>query len=192
MPFLLTEKTGSGSRRWEKGLAEMSDKIKVGKITSASGIRGEVRVYPYTDDPHRFEELEEIYAGQERMKIERVRYQKNLVILKLAGIDDRNSAEALRDRYLTIDRSQLRELAEDEYFVFDLIGLEAVDQEERHIGTVSDVIQNTAQDLYEIRMDDGKKYLVPAVYEIVTDIDLNRGIMKINPIEGLFGEQEEV
>ncbi|MGN1351095.1 MAG: ribosome maturation factor RimM [Anaerovoracaceae bacterium] len=170
----------------------MLDRIKVGKITAASGIRGEVRVYPYTDDPHRFDELAQLYVGEDLMTVERARYQKNLVILKLAGIDDRNSAEALRNRYLTIDRSQLRELAEDEYFVFDLIGLEAVDQEGRHIGTVSDVIQNTAQDLYEIRMDDGKKYLVPAVYEIVTDIDINSGIMKINPIDGLFGEQEEI
>ena len=170
----------------------MKDRIKVGKITSAVGIKGQVKVYPYTDSMDRFEELDQIFADDEIMHIEQVRYQKNLVVLKFKGIDDRNAAEALRGRYLTIDRSQLRQLDEDEYFIFDLIGLEAVDQEDRHIGKVTDVIQNTAQDLYEIQTDDGKKYLVPAVYEIVTDIDINSGIMKINPIEGLFGEQEEV
>ncbi len=170
----------------------MNDRIKVGKITTAVGIKGEVKVYPYTDDPERFEELESVYAGDDVMKIDKVRYQKNLVILKFNGVNDRNAAEALRDRFLTIDRSDLRELDEDEYFIFDLIGLEAVDQEGVHIGEVTDVIQNTAQDLYEIKMDDGRKYLVPAVYEIVTDIDIENGIMKINPIEGLFGDQEEV
>ena len=169
-----------------------NDRIKVGKITTAVGIKGEVKVYPYTDDPERFEELESVYAGDDVMYIDKVRYQKNLVILKFKGVDDRNAAEALRDRYLTIDRSELRELEEDEYFIFDLIGLEAVDQEGNHIGVVSDVIQNTAQDLYEIKKDDGSKYLVPAVYEIVTDIDINSGIMKIDPIDGLFGHPEEV
>lgn len=81
---------------------------------------------------------------------------------------------------------------EDEYFIFDLIGLVAVDQEGRRLGTVSDVIQNTAQDLYEITADGGAKYLIPAVREFVTEIDLNHGIMKIKPIEGLLGDQEEV
>lgn len=170
----------------------MNDRIKVGKITTAVGIKGEVKVYPYTDDQKRFEQLESVYADDDVMKIDKVRYQKNLVILKFKGVDDRNAAEALRGRFLTIDRSELRELDEDEYFIFDLIGLEAVDQEGIHIGEVTDVIQNTAQDLYEIKMDDGRKYLVPAVYEIVTDIDIDSGIMKINPIEGLFGDQEEV
>jgi 16S rRNA processing protein RimM len=170
----------------------MSDRIKVGKITTAVGIKGEVKVYPYTDSAKRFEELEGVYADDTFMKIENVRYQKNLVILKFQGVNDRNTAESLRDRFLCIDRSELRELDEDEYFIFDLIGMEAVDQDNVHIGVVTDVIQNTAQDLYEIKKDDGKKYLVPAVYEIVTDIDINSGIMKINPIEGLFGDQEEV
>ena len=167
-------------------------RIKVGKIVSAVGIKGEVKVYPYTDDPQRFEELDCVYAGDEKLQIEKVRYQKNVVIVKFSGSDDRNRAEALKDRFLTIDRENLRELDEDEYFIFDLIGLAAVDQEGRRLGTVSDVIQNTAQDLYEITADGGAKYLIPAVREFVTEIDLNHGIMKIKPIEGLLGDQEEV
>ena len=167
-------------------------RIKVGKIVSAVGIRGEVKVYPYTDYPERFEELEGVYAGDEWLEIERVRYQKNVVIVKFAGSDDRNRAESLRDRFLTIDRKDLRQLEEDEYFIFDLIGLEAQDQEGKRLGRVSDVIQNTAQDLYEIETDSGKKYLIPAVREFVTEIDINHGIMKIKQIEGLFGDQEEV
>ncbi len=168
------------------------DRIKVGKIVSAVGIRGEVKVYPYTDYPERFEELAGVFAGEEWLQPEKIRYHKNTVIIKFQGVDDRNGAEALRDRYLEIDRKDLRRLDEDEYFIFDLIGLEAQDQEGRRIGRVSDVIQNSAQDLYEIEHIDGKKYFVPAVREFVTDIDINRGIMKIKPIEGLFGDQEEV
>lgn len=168
------------------------DRIKVGKIVSAVGIKGEVKVYPYTDYPERFEELEGVFAQEEWLEIDRVRYQKNMVIIKFAGTDDRNAAEALRDRYLTIDKKDLRQLGEDEYFIFDLIGLKAQKEDGTLLGTVSDVIQNTAQDLYEITAQSGQKYLVPAVKEFVTDIDINHGIMKIKPIEGLFGEQEEV
>lgn len=81
---------------------------------------------------------------------------------------------------------------EDEYFIFDLIGLQAQKEDGTFLGTVSDVIQNTAQDLYEITAENGRKYLIPAVREFVTDIDINHGIMRIKPIEGLFGDQEEV
>ena len=164
------------------------ERFKIGKIVGAFGIRGEVKVYPYTDRPERFRELETVLAGDEEFRVRGVRYQKNLVLLRLEGVEDRNQAEALRNRYLTIDREHLRELDEDEYFVFDLIGLEAVDTEGKHIGRVTDVIQNSAQDLYEIEVDSGNRYLVPAVYEIVTDIDINSGIMTIKPIPGLLGE----
>ncbi len=172
---------------------KVMDRIKLGKIVSAAGIRGEVKVYPYTDYAERFEELERLYAeNDDILYIENVRYQKNMVILKFKGIDDRNAAEMLRDTFLCIDRENLRELDEDEYFIFDLIGLRAVDQEGNSIGRVTDVIQNTAQDIYEITSDGGEKYLIPAVYEFVTDINITDGIMEIKPIEGLLGQPEEV
>ena len=166
---------------------ELSD-IEVGKVTRAVGIRGEVSVYPYTDYIERFEELDSVFTDGTELYIESVRYQKNMAVIKFRGIDDRNAAEKLRDSVLTIKRENLRELDEDEYFIFDLIGLEAVDTEGEHIGTVVDVLQNTAQDLYEIQDDAGKKHLVPAVYEIVTDIDVENGRMVINKIEGLFDQ----
>lgn len=172
--------------------SKKSDRIKVGKIVSAVGIRGEVKVYPYTDYIERFEELEGVYAAEDWLEIEKVRYQKNMVIIKFETVDDRNAAESMRDRFLTIDREDLRELEEDEYFIFDLIGLEAQDTSGKRLGVVSDVIQNTAQDLYEIKTDRGKKHLIPAVREFVPEIDIDRGIMVINPIEGLLGDQEEV
>lgn len=170
------------------------DKIKVGKIVSAVGIKGEVKVYPYTDYPERLEELDEVYAGEggEVLYIDKVRYHKNMAIIKFKGTDDRNAAELLRDTFLYIDKKDLRVLDEDEYFIFDLIGLKAVDDHDNYIGKVTDVIQNTAQDIYEITAENGNTILVPAVYEFITDIDINNGIMRIKPIEGLLGEQEEV
>ncbi|MDD7408745.1 MAG: ribosome maturation factor RimM [Anaerovoracaceae bacterium] len=162
------------------------DRIKVGKIVGAFGIRGELKVLSYADKPHRFEELDSLYAGKEEYHVKNVRYQKDMVLLRLEGVDDRNAAEKLRGKFLEIDKSELRELDEDEYFVFDLIGLEAVDQEGKHIGKVTDVIQNSAQDLYEIETDDGVKHLVPAAYELVTEINIDSGIMRIKPIPGLL------
>lgn len=164
------------------------ERIKVGKITGVFGIRGEVKVYPYTDRMERFFELDTVMVGNEEMTIKNVRFQKNMVLLRFEGVDDRNAAELLRNRMLTIDRDHLRELDEDEYFIFDLIGLKAVDQEDNYIGKLTDVIQNSSQDLYEITTDDDKKYLIPAVYEIVTDIDINGGIIRIKPIPGLLGD----
>ena len=162
------------------------DRIKVGKITGAFGIRGELKVYPYTDRPERFEELDSIFAGENEYNITGVRYQKNLVLLRLEGISDRTGAEKMKGTDLTIRRENLRELEEDEFFIFDLIGLEAVDENGVHLGRVRDVIQNSAQDLYEIETDDGKKHLIPAVYEFIPEINLNSGIMVIKPIPGLL------
>ena len=162
------------------------DRVKVGKVTGAFGIRGELKIYPYTDKPDRFEELDRVFIDQQEYVISNVRYQKNLVLLKFQGISDRNAAEKLRGAELTINRENLRELEEDEYFIFDLIGLEAVDENRKHIGRVSDVIQNSAQDLYEIETDDGKRHLIPAVYEFIPEIDLESGIMMIKPIPGLL------
>ena len=167
--------------------SEISD-IEVGKITRAVGIKGEVSVYPYTDYIERFEELDSVFIGEKRYYIDSVRYQKNMAVIRFKDVNDRNAAEKLRGSILTIKREDLRELDEDEYFIFDLIGLEAVDTDGVHIGTVTDVLQNTAQDLYEIEDDAGKKHLVPAVYEIVTDIDIENGKMVINKIEGLFDQ----
>ena len=162
------------------------DRIKVGKITGAFGIRGELKVLSYADRPHRFEELGSVYAGKDEYEITNVRYQKGMVLLRFRGVDTRNDAERLTGRYLEIDRTVLRELDDDEYFIFDLIGLEAVNQDGKHIGKVTDVIQNSAQDLYEIETDDGRKHLIPAVYELVTEINIDSGIMRIKPIPGLL------
>ena len=165
--------------------------LRVGQIINAQGIRGELRVFPLTDYKERFEELEYVYIeGDPSLKydIQNVRYKNELVLLKLKGIDDRNAAEALKEKYLIIDETQKRELPEDTYLIADLIGLEVYSETNEWIGTLIDVIQSTGQDLYEIliREDPPKTALVPAVKEFILDVNVDKKRMTIKVIEGLI------
>ncbi|MBR7148854.1 MAG: 16S rRNA processing protein RimM [Firmicutes bacterium] len=161
------------------------EKIKLGQIVTAVGIKGEVKVYPYTDIPERFEEIDSLMIESKNAKINGVRYMKNMVILRLEGVDDRNAAEALRGKNLYIDRKDMWEMPEDTYLVKDLLGMTVMDPEGNRIGKLVDVIQNSAQDLYEIEREDGKKFLLPAVGEFVQTVNLNKRIMIVRLIEGL-------
>ena len=161
------------------------EKIKLGQIVTAVGIKGEVKVYPYTDILERFEEIDSLMIESKTAKINGVRYMKNMVILRLEGVDDRNAAEALRGKNLYIDRKDMWEMPEDTYLVKDLLGMTVMDPEGNRIGKLVDVIQNSAQDLYEIEREDGKKFLLPAVGEFVQTVNLNKRIMIVRLIEGL-------
>ncbi len=163
----------------------MGDLIKLGKITAPVGIKGEVRVFPYTDEMTRFSDMEELLLKGVKTRIEEVRYQKNMVILKLKGIDDRNAAEALRDIELMLDEDDLWEMPEDTYLIKDLIGMEAADEQGRVIGTLTDVTSGAAQDLYTISMPDGRSFLLPAVKEFVLKVDKDSKRMTVRLIEGL-------
>ncbi len=162
------------------------EQFKLGKIVSAVGLKGEFKVYPYTDYKERFEEMKELYIEKDLHIIEKVRYSGQLVILKIQGIDDRTSAEKMRGKYLLIDRENARKLPDDSYYIADLIGLAAVDENGAAIGTVSDVIQNPAHDIYEILAADGRKILVPAVDEFVLNVDLEGGFIVLHLIEGML------
>ncbi|MCT4621420.1 MAG: ribosome maturation factor RimM [Marinisporobacter sp.] len=165
--------------------------LKVGQIVNVQGIRGEVRVYPLTDYKERFEELEWVYMDhnrEEKFYIEKVRYKNNLILLKLKGINGRNEAERLRNKYLTIDRENARTLPEDTYLIVDLIGLKVFTDEENFIGTVKNVIQNTGQDLYEIEdaKNPKKTVLIPAVGAFIKEVNIEKGQIIVTPIEGLI------
>ncbi len=164
----------------------MLKRFKLGQIVNAVGLKGENRVYPYTDYKERFEELKQLYIEDEIYEIEKVRYMGQMVIIKFVGISDRNAAEALKGKYLYIDRENARKLDEDEYFVADLIGMKIQDEAGNLVGTLSDVIQNTAQDVYEIELPDGKKFMIPAVGEFILDVDMDSKIMVVKLIEGMI------
>lgn len=164
----------------------MVDRFRLGQITSSVGLKGEVKVYPYTDYLHRFNELKELYIENDRYRIETVRYTDSMAIIKFQGVDDRNQAELLKSKYLFVDKSEARELTEDEYYIVDLVGLQVIDEDEAVIGTLTDVIQNTSQDVYEIQTGEGKRFLLPAVGEFILNIDLEKRQMKTHLIEGLM------
>ena len=162
------------------------EKILIGKIVNVVGLKGELKVYCYTDRKERFEELEKIWLDQEDYQIRNVRYQGNVVILKLKGIDDRNKAEAQRNKGVYILEEDLAKLPEGTYYVRDLIGIEVKDETGQNLGILSDVVQNSAQDLYEVKTESGKKVLIPAVKEFVLDIDMEDRKMTVKLPEGLL------
>ena len=164
------------------------EKIKIGKIVNAVALKGEVKVYHYSDYKERFEELERILVEQKKetkpYEIEHVRYQKNMVILKLKGVNDRNGAES--DIYIA--EEDLRVLPSDTYYIRDLLGCEVIDEEKGNIGMITDVLQNPAQDIYQIQTGNGKQVFIPAVADFVKDVNIQEKTVRVRLIPGFLDE----
>lgn len=161
------------------------EKIKVGKIVNAVGLKGEVKVYNYSDSEEVYERTPEIYVGETLMQVQSVRLQKNTVILKLSGIDDRNAAEAAKGTELFITEADLPPLPEGQFYIRDIIGMEVIEQDGQFHGVVTDVLQNTAQDILEVKRDDGKTVLIPKVDAFVQRIDGKERLITVTLIDGL-------
>ncbi len=162
------------------------EKILIGKITSAVGLKGEVKVYNYSDSTEIYENTPQVYVGETLTGIQKVRTQKNMVVLKLEGTDDRDGAERLRGKEIFVTEDDLPELPEGVYYVRDLIGTQVISDEGEEIGEVTDVLQNTAQDILEVRRPGGKTALIPRVDAFVKDIDLEKGQITVHLQEGLL------
>lgn len=165
--------------------------IKIGKIVNAVALKGEVKIYSYSDRKERFEELERILVKKnerlESYQVEGVRYQKGMVILKLRDVDDRNKAEALKESDVCITEEDLKALPEDTFYVRDLIGCDVFNTEDgARIGAITDVLQNTAQDLYQVTTKDGKEILIPAVENFIKKVNTEEGCVWVKPIPGLI------
>ncbi len=168
----------------------MEEMLRVGVITTTHGVRGEVKVYPTTDDAERFLELEEIWldTGKERLplKIQNVKFFKNMVILKFEGYDDINAVQAWRQKDLLVTREQAVELQEDEYFIGDLIGLHVEDEEGNALGVLRDVLETGANDVYLVSRPGEKDLMLPAIKECIRKVDLESGIMRVRVLPGLL------
>ena len=168
----------------------MEDLLQVGIITSTHGVRGEVKVYPTTDDPRRFRRLKEVVldTGKEKMnlEIEGVKFFKQFVILKFKGLDNINDLENYRQKSLYVTRKNAVRLQRDEYFIADLIGLKVQDEDGKELGTVKDVIETGATDVYEVEMADGKSLLLPAIKQCILNVDVENGTMQVHVLEGLL------
>lgn len=172
------------------------EKIKIGQIVNAVALRGEVKIYNYSDYKERFEELDTVILEKGRTskeyKIENVRYQKNMVIAKFKGVNDRNQAEALKDYDVMITEEDLRELPEDTFYIRDLIGCNVVDlNSETKVGVIKDVLQNTAQDIYQVETSEGKEVLIPAVAQFVKNVKIDEKNVEVTLIPGFLDGAEE-
>ena len=168
----------------------MEDLLQVGIITSTHGVRGEVKVYPTTDDPRRFRRLKEVVldTGREKLnlEIEGVKFFKQFVILKFKGLDNINDIEKYRQKSLYVTRKNAVRLQRDEYFIADLIGLKVQDEDGAELGTVKDVIETGANDVYEVEMADGRSLLLPAIKQCILNVDVENGMMQVHLLEGLL------
>ena len=168
----------------------MEDLLQVGIITSTHGVRGEVKVYPTTDDPRRFRRLKEVVLdtgrGKINLEIEGVKFFKQFVILKFKGLDNINDIEKYRQKSLYVTRKNAVRLQRDEYFIADLIGLKVQDEDGTELGTVKDVIETGANDVYEVEMADGRSLLLPAIKQCILNVDVENGTMQVHVLEGLL------
>ncbi len=168
----------------------MENFLKVGVITTTHGVRGEVKVYPTTEDAERFLELEYVLldAGGElrRLEIENVKFFKNLAILKFKGIDNINEIEKYRGRDLWIPREEGQELGEDEYYIADLLGMDVVLEDGAPFGTLKDVLETGANDVYVVTMKDGREVLLPAIHECILDVSPEENRMTVHLMKGLL------
>ena len=167
----------------------MEDLLQVGIITSTHGVRGEVKVYPTTDDPRRFRRLKEVVldTGREKinLEIEGVKFFKQFVILKFKGLDNINDIEKYRQKSLYVTRKNAVRLQRDEYFIADLIGLKVQDEDGTELGTVKDVIETGANDVYVVSKDGAKDLLIPAIHACIQNVDVAAGQMEVHLLPGL-------
>ena len=161
--------------------------LEAGKIVTTHGIRGEVKIMPYTDTPELLAEFDRLFIGKNKdeLYIERSRVFKSMVIAKIEGVDTPEAAEKLRNKLLYMHRDDL-ELDDDTYFIQDLIGLEVRDADSGKVyGVIADVMQTGANDVYVVKGED-RGYLVPAIADVVITTDVENGAMTIRPLDGLF------
>lgn len=171
----------------------MEQKLQVGIITATHGLKGEVKVYPTTDDPGRFRRLKKVILDNGKvsvdLEIESVKYFKQFVILKFKGLDDIEQVEKYRKASLYVTRDNAVRLKKDEFFIADLINMKVVNEDGSPLGTLRDVITTGANDVYEVVLDEGGTVLIPAIKECILDVDVENAVMRVHLLEGLLDLQ---
>ena len=168
----------------------MQKRLEVGQIVNTFGIKGEVKVTPFTDDINRFDDLKKVYVKTRKddklYKVENVRYHKNMVLLKFEGVENPEQAELLKNAYLEIDREDAIPLQKGQYFIVDLIGLDVYTDEGKLLGKVDDIYNTGANDIYVIKDELGKQVLLPGIKEVIKEVDLDNEKIIVHLIPGLI------
>lgn len=167
----------------------MEQYLRVGVISSTHGIRGEVKVFPTTDDVNRFNDLKKVFidTGKELIPLEvaGVKFFKQMVILKFKEIDDINDIEKYRGKDLLIDRADAVKLEENEYFIYDLIDSEVVTDDGKQLGILTEIMTTGANDVYVVKTPEGKEILLPSIKECILDVNLDSKKITVHLMDGL-------
>lgn len=168
----------------------MQEYLEVGQIVNTFGVKGMVKVNPFTDDINRFDELKTVYIckrnSMDEKEIEEVKYHKNMVLIKFKGIDNMNDAEKVKGLFLKIHRKDAKKLPKDTYFIADLIGLDVYTDDGILLGKVDDIYNAGSSDIYVVKDELGKQVLLPGIKEVLKDINLDEGKITVHIIKGLI------
>lgn len=168
----------------------MQEYFEIGQIVNTFGIKGEVKVNPFTDDIEQFERLKSILVEKNKklleVEIENVRYQKHLVILKLKNIEDMNTAEKYKGCYIKIHRKDARKLPDGTYFIADIIGSEVITDDGQKLGKVDDIYNTGSNDIYVVKDELGKQILLPGIKDVILDVDIEKQVVTVHLLEGLI------
>lgn len=167
----------------------MQDLFRIGIITEPHGVRGEVKIYPTTDEPERIGKIKEVILmdGEEQMILHPMgqKFQKDRVIVKFQEFNSRDDVEGLRKKELYVTRKYAVKCKKDEYLIADLIGLRVLDESGEQIGVVTDILRTGANDVYEIERNDGTELLLPSIKECILDVQIEEGFVTVHVMEGL-------
>ena len=168
----------------------MEEYFEIGQIVNTNGLKGVIKVKPFTDDIKQFENFESIYIQKKNelieFKIEKVTYVKQMVLLKLKGIDDINEAEKYRNLYLKVERDVLPKLPQDSYYIVDLQGCDVVTEEGESLGKVDDFFSTGSNDVYVVKNELGKQILLPAIKDVIKTVDIPNKKIIVKLMEGLI------
>lgn len=168
----------------------MQEFLEIGQIVNTFGIKGMVKVKPFTDDITRYDDLKKIYVETNKNKsqyeIQEVKYHKDMVLIKFKGIDKVEEAELLRNAYLKVNRKEEPELEEGTYYIVDLIGLEVYSDEGEILGKIDDIFNNGSSDIYVVKNEIGKQILLPAISDVIKQINLEEKKIVVHILKGLI------
>lgn len=156
------------------------DRITIGRAGAVHGIKGELRVIPLTDFPERFRDMGEVMVGDELLHVESCKFHKQYVLMRFREYQERESAQRLTGKLLTVPRSEAVPLSEGEFYTFDIIGLKVYDLAGLELGTVENVLRTGSNDVYQARSEDGRELLIPALKAVVRKIDIAGGCMVVD------------
>ncbi|NLJ99922.1 MAG: 16S rRNA processing protein RimM [Clostridia bacterium] len=162
--------------------------IRIAKITTTHGTGGELKAIPLSDFRERYTSLDLVYVEGSGVMlfIENIRWHGNQLIVKFVGVDSLEDALSLKNPYLLIDKDDVFELPRDHYYLFEVLGLRVLDLEGKHLGEIKEVLQTGANDVYIVRDDNDREILIPALRQVVKEVDLNRGTMIVVLPHGLM------